>query len=135
MTIYEFFKQDRYAAYSNVELLEVKKGYARARMKIEEHHLNGANICQGGAIFTLADLAFAAAANSHAILTVSINSSVNFFRGESEGYLYATAREMFTHSKMCNCEVHITNEKEQLVATFNATGYRKDKKLPFEPIE
>lgn len=135
MTIYEFLKQDKYAEYSGVELLEVKSGYAKTRMMIRPEHLNGAGVCQGGAIFTLADLAFAAAANSHAQLTLSINSSINFFRAESEGCLYATAKEIYSHSHLCNCEVNITNQKGDLVATFNATGYRKATILPFDPAE
>ena len=88
-----------------------------------------------GAIFTLADLAFAAATNSHARLTLSITSSINFFKAESKGFLYAEAREAFSHKRLANCEVRITNETGDLIATFNGTGYRKDTELPFAPIE
>ena len=88
-----------------------------------------------GAIFTLADVAFAAATNSHARLTLSITSSINFFKAESKGFLYAEAREAFSHKRLANCEVRITNETGDLIATFNGTGYRKDTELPFAPIE
>ena len=80
MDIHEFLKGDKFALLAGVELLEVGKGYAKARMEIKPMHLNGGGVCQGGAIFTLADLAFAAATNSHAQLTFSITSSINFFR-------------------------------------------------------
>ncbi|MDR1356395.1 MAG: PaaI family thioesterase [Tannerellaceae bacterium] len=133
MTIREFFKGDKFALAAGVELLEVGDGYARARMEILPMHLNGGGVCQGGAIFTLADLAFAAAVNSHARLTFSITSSINFFRSESRGYLYAEAREAFNHKRLSNCEVNITNEAGETVATFCGTGYRKDATLPFEP--
>ena len=53
----EFFKSDRFAANAGVELLEVKPGYAKARMLVTEEHLNAGGVCQGGALFTLADLA------------------------------------------------------------------------------
>ena len=96
---------------------------------------NGQRLCQGGAIFTLADLTFAAATNSHARLTLSITSSINFFKAESKGFLYAEAREAFSHKRLANCEVRITNETGDLIATFNGTGYRKDTELPFAPIE
>ncbi len=56
---------DRFAEHTGIELVEVSKGYARAEMKVEEKHLNGLGLAHGGAIFTLADLAFAAACNSH----------------------------------------------------------------------
>ena len=93
MTIQEFLQGDKFAILAGVELLEVGNGYARARMEIRPEHLNGGGVCQGGAIFTLADLAFAAATNSHARLTFSITSSINFFKSESRGFLYAVASE------------------------------------------
>ena len=87
-------------------------------MLIKPEHLNGGGVCQGGAIFTLADLAFAAATNSHARLTLSITSNINFFKAESKGYLYAEAKEAFSHKRLANCEVRITNEAEELIVGF-----------------
>lgn len=135
MTINEFLQGDKFARMAGVELIETGNGYAKARMEIRPEHLNGGGVCQGGAIFTLADLAFAAATNSHARLTLSITSSINFLKAESRGYLYAEAREVFSHKRLANCEVCITNEAGELIATFNGTGYRKDTELPFAPIE
>jgi len=134
MTINEFFDGDQFAKLTGVELLEVREGYAKARMEIKSIHLNGGGVCQGGAIFTLADFAFAAATNSHGRLTFSIVSSINFFKSEKSGYLYAVAKEVFNHKRLANCEVQITNEAGELVATFNGNGYRKDIELPFEPV-
>lgn len=135
MNIFEFLQGDRFAVNAGVELLEVRSGYAKARMAILPEHLNGGGVCQGGAIFTLADLAFAAATNSHARLTLSISSSINFFRAESKGFLYAEAQEVLDKKRLSNCEVRITNEAGDLVATFNGTGYRKEVELPFKPLE
>ena len=135
MTIKEFMKGDRFAELTGVELLEVGNGYAKARMDIKPMHYNGGGVCQGGAIFTLADLAFAAATNSHGRLTFSITSSINFFKSERTGFLYAEAKEVFDHKRLANCEVKVTNEAGELIATFNGTGYRKDTPLPFDPIE
>lgn len=135
MTIHEFLQGDKFALLAGVELLETGNGYARARMEIKPEHLNGGGVCQGGALFTLADLAFAAAANSHARLTLSTTSTIHFFKAESKGYLYAEAREIFSHKRLSHCEVRITNEKGDLIATFTGDGYRKEVELPFAPIE
>ncbi|MDD4592102.1 MAG: PaaI family thioesterase [Parabacteroides sp.] len=135
MTIDEFLQGDKFALLAGVELMETGNGYAKARMEIKPEHLNSGGVCEGGAIFTLADLAFAAAINSHARLTFSINSTINFFKSQSEGYLYAEAHEVFNHTRLANCEIRITNEAGELIATFNGTGYRKDRALPFLPIE
>ena len=60
MTPQEFFKKDLFAEQTGVELLEVREGYSKARLVITENHLNAGHRTQGGAIFTLADLALAA---------------------------------------------------------------------------
>ena len=134
MTIEEYFKNDKFAQKAGVELLEAGNGYAKARLKITPEHLNAGGVCQGGAIFTLADFVFAVACNGHGQLTFSISSNINFFKSEKEGYLYATAREVFDHKKMSNCEVEVRNEAGILIATFNGTGFRKPVELPFDPF-
>lgn len=62
MTPQEFFKKDSFAEKTGVELIEIKEGYSKARLVITETHLNAGNRTQGGVLFTLADLALAAAA-------------------------------------------------------------------------
>jgi len=126
MTLKEFFKGDRFAMMAGCQLLEIREGYARAKMTVEEHHLNGGNFCQGGAIFTLADLAFAAAVNSHLVLTVSTNSNISFFRSVPLGAtIYAEAHELVDHHRMPFAEVRITDDQQRLIAIFTSGGYRK----------
>jgi len=125
MDFIEFFKGDRFAVMAGCELLEVKEGYARARMLITDQHLNGGNVCQGGALFTLADLAFAAAVNSHCVLTFSTTSSITFLRSVASGYVYAEATELADHPKMPYGEVRVTDEQGRLVAVFTSSGFRK----------
>lgn len=134
MTIQEFFELDQFDKHAGITLLEAGDGYARASMEIKPMHLNAGGVCQGGALFTLADFTFAVATNSHGRSTVSITSNINIFKAEKDGYLYATAREMFDHKRLSNCEVQITNGQGELIATFNGTGYRKDIELPFDHI-
>ena len=68
-----FEKGDHYAKHSGIKLVAVSPGYAKVSMKIKSIHLNGLNTVHGGAIFTLADFAFAVAANTHDALVTSIN--------------------------------------------------------------
>ena len=96
MTPQEFFKKDRFADNVGVELIEIKEGYGKARLVITEEHLNAGNRTQGGALFTLADLALAAAANSHGTLAFSLSSNITFLRSSGPGdTLYAEARERY----------------------------------------
>jgi acyl-CoA thioesterase len=125
MTLFDFFKNDRFAAMAGVELMEISEGYAKARMLITPEHLNGGGVCQGGALFTLADLAFAAAVNSHLVLTFSTTSNITIFRSVAEGYVFAEANEIVNHPRLPYAEVKITDEKGQLIAVFTSSGYRK----------
>ena len=56
-TLKEMLSADRFAAEAGVELLEISPGYAKARMKVTEKHLNAGGVWQGGALFTIADVA------------------------------------------------------------------------------
>lgn len=132
MTIKEFFKDDQFAALAEVELLEVEPGRALAKMPIKAMHLNAGKSVQGGAVFTLADLAFAAAANAYGNLAVSVETSIRYFKGVGSGTLYAEAKMVHLHRKLATFQVNITNEKEELIALFTATAYRKDVPLLFE---
>ncbi|MDR2621928.1 MAG: PaaI family thioesterase [Dysgonamonadaceae bacterium] len=132
MTTQEFFKNDRYAAFSGIELLEVEPGRAKTKMKILDMHLNAGNVVQGGAIFTLADLAFAAAVNAYGNLAMSVETSIRYFKGIGEGTLFAEAKALHVHKRLATFEVTVTNEKEELIALFTATAYRKDVALNFE---
>lgn len=134
MDLQAFFQGDVFALEAGVELLEARSGYAKARMLVTPAHMNAGGVCQGGALFTLADLAFAVAVNSHAKLTVSVSTTVHFFRSESSGYIIAEAQETYNHERMAGCEVRLTNEAGDLVATFVSIGYRKEVKLPFEQL-
>jgi len=131
MTVKEFFKGDRYAALSGIELLTVEPGRAKARMEIREMHLNTVNVVQGGAIFTLADYAFAAAVNAYGNLAMSIETSIRYFKGVGEGVLFADAHMVHIHKRLATFEVRVTNEQGELIALFTATAYRKDVPLMF----
>src|SRR5208337_5123335 len=87
-------KNDKFAERCNIELLSVTPGRASARMTLHPHHLNGIGTVQGGAIFTLADFAFAAAANSHGTVAVAVNASITFMKAAVAGTLWAEAREL-----------------------------------------
>ena len=127
MNIQELLNRtDRFAANAGCKITEVDTEHAVAEMVVTNSHLNGANVCQGGALFTLADLAFAAAVNSHLTLTVSTTSTITYVRSVGKGYVYAEANEIVNHRRMPFAEVRLTDEQGELVAVFTSSGYRKE---------
>ena len=125
-----FSENDHFARHCGMELLEVKPGWAKAKMEILPHHMNGAKTVHGGAIFTLADFTFAAAANSQGRLALAINTSISFLKPTYGGtILYAEAEELSADRRLGYYQVKITDKKQQLVAQFQGTAYRKKEPL------
>jgi len=121
----EILKNDRFASYNEISLVSIGNGEAVAEMPVSEKHLNGVNIIQGGALFTLADFAFAAASNSHGRIAVASNASITFFRGVSSGKLTATAKELNSGKTLAHYTVDIQDEKGNKIALFNGTAFLK----------
>ena len=129
-------KNDRFAAVNGIQLTEVREGYARAEMTVGKDHLNGGNVCQGGALFTLADLAFAAVTNSRGQLSFGVQSSITFSQSARLGdYLIAECVETFPHHRLPYCEVKIHNQQGKLICSFTGMAYSKsDKKMEVEGL-
>ena len=126
MTLKEYLSGDRFAQAAGIRITTIREGYARAEMPVTPVVLNASGWVQGGAIFTLADLAFACAVNTHDRLTVSVNSNLAFFKSARQGAtLYAEAQELINHHRLPYAQVRITDDAGDLVALFTSSGYRK----------
>ena len=130
MNIQELLNRtDRFAANAGCRITEVDAEHAVAEMVVTKEHLNGGNVCQGGALFTLADLAIAALMNRQ--LTVGISSSIMFVRSAKEGdLLRAEAISVCNHHKIPSVEVRVTNQEGRLICHVTGLGYRKSIPLP-----
>ncbi len=123
--IAEFIEKDRFAKENGMRLVEVRRGFARTEMTIEPRHLNAVGILQGGALFTLADLAFAAASNSHGVVAVACQVDVTWFRAVASGKLTAVAEEVFRSRKLSTCVVRVQDGEGEPVALFKGIAYIK----------
>ena len=125
-----FAEKDLFARHVGIELLEMSKGRAVGRLKIESRHLNGLGLTQGGAVFTLADLAFAAASNAEGPPAVAINATISNVKATTEGaVLTAVATELSRNAKLATYSVHVTDDAGDMVAVFQGMVYiKKDRK-------
>ena len=128
-----FFERDRFARENGIRIVEVRAGFGRAELTVEPRHLNSVGILQGGALFTLADLAFALACNSHGVVAVGTQVDVTWFKAVRSGRLTATAEEVFRTHKLSTCLVRVTGEDRELVALFKGIAYIKGTPLWTEP--
>jgi acyl-CoA thioesterase len=127
--IKSYFKKDQFANRVGIELLTVSTGYAKAKMALHPHHLNSYKTVQGGAIFTLADLTFAAACNSHGTVAVAINVNITFMKAATTGTLWAEAREISKNFKIGTYAVEVRDDEGDLIAQFQGLAYRKKEKV------
>jgi acyl-CoA thioesterase len=124
-----FSKNVEFGKNIGIELIDVKYGYAKAKMKVKKFHLNLAGVCHGGAIFTLADFAFAVASNSFGKIALAIDTSISFINAAKEGdELIAEARLIGESNRLGTYEVKISNE-DKIVAFFKGTVYKTKKDL------
>ena len=124
-------RTDRFAANAGCKLTEVDTEHAVAEMLVTSEHLNGGQVCQGGALFTMADLAIAALMNCRGQLTFGINNSIMFVSSAKEGdMLRAEAVNVSHHPKIPSVEVRVTNQEGRLICHVTGMGYCKSIPLP-----
>ena len=99
-------------------------------MTVTAEHLNGGHVCQGGALFTLADLAIAALMNCQGQLTFGISNSIMYVASAHEGdTLRAEAIHVANHHKIPSVEVRVTNQDDVLICHVTGLGYRKSNRI------
>jgi acyl-CoA thioesterase len=124
--IFQRIRQDPFAGFMGIELLELREGYSKVAFTVGEHMLNFHGIPHGGAIFSLADVAFAAASNSYGQVAVALNVNISFLATVPVGTrLYAEATEENLSRRTALYRLAVTTEDGAPVALCHGTVYRK----------
>lgn len=122
----ERMSKDALARHLGIKLNEIKPGYATATMKVTPELLNGVGVTHGGAIFSLADLVFAAASNSHGPVALALNVNIQFLKTSTEGaVLTATAREENLTGRTGLYRMEVKNENGEMIAVAEGLVYRR----------
>ena len=122
-------RDDRFCRYNEMRIDVIRPGYAEAVMEITENKLNGLGIAQGGAIFTMADLAFAGASNAVGFRTVAFTSNISFIRPGTGRRLRAVATEVSRGRRTGVYSVQVFNDDGKVVAHGTTTGFISEEKL------
>ncbi len=124
----KFFAADSFARENGMELVAVSPGRATVSMQVCDRHKNSHGTVHGGALFTLADTAFALASNSHGIPAAAINASISYLTAARDGTLTAEAEEFTRNPKLASYTVVITDDEKRKIAIFQGMVYRKTPK-------
>lgn len=123
----EQFSRDRFATANGAVIEAVEEGYAKCSMILNETHRNAMGAVMGGAIFTLADFAFAVASNWNKAAHVSLSASISFLGGAKGSKLIAEAVKIKEGRKTCYYEVTVYDELGNQIAHMTSNGYCLDK--------
>jgi len=111
--------EDRASQALGMELLEVRAGRARIRMRIRRDMTNGHGICHGGYMFLLADSTFAFACNSYNQRAVASGAEIHFLAPVHEGdVLTAEGVEQHRAGRSGVYDMRVTDQHGRLVALF-----------------
>jgi len=128
--IFRKIGQDPFARWLGIELQELRPGYSRVAMTLTPQMLNFHGIPHGGAIFSLADAAFAAASNSHGQAAVALSMTIQYLAASEPGMrLVAEAQELRKGNRTGFYQITVKTEAGELVATCQAVVHRKKESL------
>lgn len=124
-----YFTKDAFAELCGIEIMEAGPGFARTRLSISNRHLNSLGMAHGGIIFTLADMAFAAAAHTRGKSAVAINTTISFMKAGKTDTLYAEAREVSRNRKLATYSVQVSDAAGEVLALFQGTVYIRSESI------
>ncbi len=110
-----------FALRCDMETVSVGGGEAVVRMPVDGK-LNALGTVHGGAVFSLADQAFALAANANGDPQVALSATINYLK-PARGTLVARARLVGENKSTSVYEV-LVYDGDCLVAIFQGTGYK-----------
>ncbi|MBC7511157.1 MAG: hydroxyphenylacetyl-CoA thioesterase PaaI [Ferruginibacter sp.] len=128
--VVHIMQQDLFSQWLGIEVLEIKEGYSKIKMTVRKEMINGLGIVHGGIAFSLADSCFAFACNNRNVLSVALDTSINFIKPVQVGdELTAEAKEIHNGKSTGLYHITISNQKNHVVALFKGTCFRTTRPL------
>lgn len=129
-TIKKLFDKDPFSQWLGIRVERISEGEAVLSMTVRDEMLNGFGTGHGGIAYSLADSAFAFAANSYGELSVALETHMQYMKPVFSGdVLTAVAQEENRTRKIAVYTITISNQDDVKVALFNGTVYRLEKEL------
>ena len=119
-----YFSCDRFATENGLTLDELDECHAVTSLTVGDRHRNAFGGVMGGAIFTLADYAFAALTNDRERVTVAQQVSINYLSPVKGERLVATARFRKDGRNSCVVNVDVVDDTGREIAQFVGTGFK-----------
>ena len=120
-------QDDPWARALGIEYLDIRRGYCRLGLTLQPHMVNFQGFPHGGVIFSVADIAFGIACNSHGEPAVALSMSISFMTAVAAGSrLLAEAREVKQGRRAGFYDVAVRTAAGALVAQVHCVALRVD---------
>ena len=125
---------DRFAAHNGITVEDADYDYGKVSLAFEDHAKNSLDMLHGGALFTLADMAFGLASNfgQEDGTMISTNATISYMKSAKTGPIVAEARLANGGRHLATYEVKIYDGQGTYIACAMISGYRLDTKLAIE---
>ena len=121
----KMMSNDSFSKWLGIEIIELSEGFCKLQMKIRDDMTNGFKIAHGGITYSLADSALALASNSNGFQSLTIESSINYFKKVNSGdILSAVTNEINKTEKIAKYSIVVSNQNNEKIASFNGKVHR-----------
>ncbi|HPS57038.1 MAG TPA: hydroxyphenylacetyl-CoA thioesterase PaaI [Spirochaetota bacterium] len=122
----KFESGDLFPKSLGIELVELEPGRAVVAMTVTESMANFHGTAHGGALFTLADTAFALSCNSHGTPAVALSVTMDYMAPARPGdRLVAVAEEAQRTKRTGSYHITVTANGETKIAFFRGLAFIK----------
>ena len=122
----ELYKNDQFATNAGCRIVEADINKVICELPISEGLLNAHGAVMGGAIFTLADFAFAVASNLSGVPSVAIESNIRFYAASRGTKLIATCTTDRDGRNLGHYTVEVRDDLDKKIAGYTAVAFHKN---------
>ena len=119
------FMGDRFASENGMVIEEIGDHYAKCSVELQDIHRNAMGGVMGGVHFTLADFAFAVAANWQHMGTVALSTDIAFIGAVKGTRLTAEAELIKDGRSACCYHIMVTDDLGNIAADVKTVGFHK----------
>lgn len=121
-----YIAKDSFANFLGAEVEIVAPGHSRVTLTVTEDMLNFHGMTHGGVVFSIGDMAFAAASNSRGQTAVALSVDIVFLKATLPGdRLVAEAIEQHQAGRTALYDITVKDQHGDLVAKSQDLVYRK----------
>lgn len=125
--------EDYFTKELGLEIMEIREGYAKVKLRVEQWHMNCIHSVHGGCLFSIADSAAGVAASSYGSWATTVNATISYLSPALHVKELIGEATVIKHGKRISVfQTEIRDENGNLLARGEFTYYDLNKKIDEE---